>query len=115
MATCIPRVDGLPTDPRVWGITGGLGQVGPSQHSTGRATLKFGRVGPNYLTKAKFLWAGRAISSRTKTGSVQIRPDFFLANNLMPKLDPNSRWTELAHWVGPKLPPFSGDSLLHCN
>ena len=71
--------------------------------------LKIRLVGPNSLLKAKKIRADRARSGHTGPGHIgqgQIWHSFFRANNLMAQPDPNSRWTRLAHRVGPILPPL---------
>ena len=71
MATCIPRVDGLSTDPRVWGVTGRLGHVG-----SGHPKIRAGR--------AKLPYKGKIFGERVelyragpKLGRSKFGPIFF--------------------------------------
>ena len=65
---------------------------------TAQPVLKVGLVGPNSIFMAK--------KNSDEPGHSQIWPGFFWANNLMAQLSPNSERTELAHRVGPILPPL---------
>ena len=70
-----------------------------------QSALKIRLIGPNSLLKAKKIRVSRVGSGHT--GSGQIWPGFFRANNLMAQLGPNSGWTGLTHRVRPILPPLT--------